>query len=389
MFSNLKNLISIWSTGYSEYRWFIRLLFILISVIFLLIISSAVSLYFIEHHGEGGSIIHSVFEGIYWAVVTFGTVGYGDKTPATTAGRVIAIILILCELSVMPIFAGLIASVFVEDRMKGAKGLKNITENHHIVICGWNNVAGNMLKALSDRLKKDTSVVLVGNYSVDFYESLQSKYPEINLKFVRGETTQEEVLRRANVMTADHIFILADTQADEQVADDRVVIVANAVHYLAGEHQRMTVQLMNGSNKNLLLRLGIENILIYEEMGGYLLANNALDKNSLNFFENLLRNKDNMIRTVVIPSMFFERTYAELFEYMYQHQGSLMIGIFTEQPKLGLQDIFSDDESGIDSFIRLSLEKSNSLSPEMRSNIQINPPKDYIIRPNDKALIIC
>jgi voltage-gated potassium channel len=380
--------MSNWKTSYIEYRWFIRVLIILITIIYILIMGSAIIAYLFEHHGTGSMVINNILDGIWWAIVTFASVGYGDKVPITTGGRIIGMILIICGMMVIPVFAGLIASVFVEDRMKGAKGLKNITESNHIVICGWNHTAGNMLKSLSERMKDETTVVLVGNYTVDFFESLQGKYPEIKLKFVRGEPILDEVLRRANIMNAEHIFILADTTEDEKGADDRVVIVANAVHYLAGEHQRITVQLMSGSNKNLLRRLGIENILIYEEIGGYLLANNAVDRNSLNLYENLLREKKNIVRTMVIPSMFVERSYTELFEYLYQHQGTLMIGIYSEQTKLGLQDIFSDDESGIDSFIRLSLEKSHSLTSDLRNNIQVNPPKDYIIQTNDKALII-
>jgi voltage-gated potassium channel len=376
------------AAGYAEYSWFIRALTTIVCIIATLIFGAAGLAYIFEHNGSGGMVIQTFLDGIWWAIVTFASVGYGDKIPITLPGRVVGMVLILSGIAVMPVFAGLIASVFVEDRMKGAKGLKNITDNHHIVICGWNNSAENMLKALADRMKNDTLVVLVGNYTVDFYESLQGKFPELNLKFVRGETSQEEVLRRANVMGASSIFILADTQGDVQTADDRVVIVANAVHYLAGEHHRITVQLMSGANKNLLLRLGIENILIYDEMGGFLLANNALDKNSINLFENLLRDKKNIIRTASVPPMFVERTFGELFEYYYKHQDTLMVGIYTEQPKLGLQDIFSDDESGIDSFIRLSLEKSNSITPDLRNNIQINPPKDYIIQKNDRALII-
>jgi voltage-gated potassium channel len=388
MFRDLKNLLNNWNTSYGEYRWFINLLIVLAAIIFVLIVGSAIAVYFIEHHGTGTMVINSVADGIWWAIVTFASVGYGDKVPISPMGRVIGIGLILCALTVVPVFTGLIASVFVEDRMKGAKGLKNITEKHHIVICGWNHSAENMLKTLSDRMKSETAIVLVGNYTVDFFESLQGKYPDMNLKLVRGETTQDEVLRRANVMGADHIFILSDALNDEQTSDNKVVIVATAVNYLAGEKQRITVQLMSDSYKNHLLRLGIENILIYEEIGGYLLANTALDRNSLNLFENLLRDKKNIVRTVVIPSMFVDRTYIELFEYLYQHQGILMIGIYTEQPKLGLQDIFSDDDSGIDSFIRLSLEKSNSLTPELRNNIQIHPAKEYVILPNDRALII-
>ena len=39
-----------------------------------------------------------VFEGIYWAVVTASTVGYGDKAPVRPLGRVLAMLVIIISL---------------------------------------------------------------------------------------------------------------------------------------------------------------------------------------------------------------------------------------------------------------------------------------------------
>jgi polar amino acid transport system substrate-binding protein len=38
------------------------------------------------------SSVTSLFDGIYWAIVTMTTVGYGDKTPKTGTGCFIAVL---------------------------------------------------------------------------------------------------------------------------------------------------------------------------------------------------------------------------------------------------------------------------------------------------------
>ena len=41
------------------------------------------------------SQFHSIPEGIYWAIVTMTTVGYGDIVPQTILGRLVSSLLIL------------------------------------------------------------------------------------------------------------------------------------------------------------------------------------------------------------------------------------------------------------------------------------------------------
>jgi Ion channel. len=51
---------------------------------------------------------------VYWAVVTMTTVGYGDITPHTTAGRVLASLLILTGYSMIAIPTGVMSAYMTE-----------------------------------------------------------------------------------------------------------------------------------------------------------------------------------------------------------------------------------------------------------------------------------
>jgi voltage-gated potassium channel len=56
---------------------------------------------------------HSVWFGMWWAVETVTTVGYGDVVPAQTGGKVIAAFLMLGGLSLIAVFTAIITSGFV------------------------------------------------------------------------------------------------------------------------------------------------------------------------------------------------------------------------------------------------------------------------------------
>ena len=55
----------------------------------------------------------SIWLGIWWATQTVTTVGYGDLVPQQTAGKVIAVFLMLGGLSFLAVLTGAITSAFV------------------------------------------------------------------------------------------------------------------------------------------------------------------------------------------------------------------------------------------------------------------------------------
>lgn len=52
-------------------------------------------------------------DGLWWAFVTVTTVGYGDMTPATTAGKFVAVALMLGGIGFLLVLAGALVEHFV------------------------------------------------------------------------------------------------------------------------------------------------------------------------------------------------------------------------------------------------------------------------------------
>jgi len=58
--------------------------------------------------------IHSVWDGIWWAVETVTTVGYGDVFPTSVSGRLVAMLVMLVGIGFLSVLTATIASYFVE-----------------------------------------------------------------------------------------------------------------------------------------------------------------------------------------------------------------------------------------------------------------------------------
>ncbi|MEL6277005.1 MAG: transporter substrate-binding domain-containing protein, partial [Bacteroidota bacterium] len=81
----------------------------LIAGLLLMLLMSAIIVYYIEKHYTGREEktdrnINSISDGLWWSAVTMTTVGYGDKVPRSRAGRVIGIIWIFISIIFFSLF---------------------------------------------------------------------------------------------------------------------------------------------------------------------------------------------------------------------------------------------------------------------------------------------
>jgi len=83
------------------------ILFMAITVV--LIYFSAVGIYYFEHEAQPEHF-SSVFESLWWSIITLTTVGYGDVYPITVGGRVFTFFILLIGLGIVAIPTGIISS---------------------------------------------------------------------------------------------------------------------------------------------------------------------------------------------------------------------------------------------------------------------------------------
>jgi voltage-gated potassium channel len=90
----------------------------------LMVIFSSIAILQVET--DANSNIKTAEDAIWWAYVTITTVGYGDKFPVTTEGRIIAAALMTVGVGLFGTFTAFLASWFVEQTKKEDANEKNV-----------------------------------------------------------------------------------------------------------------------------------------------------------------------------------------------------------------------------------------------------------------------
>lgn len=94
---------------------------ILIFMLFVLVAAVILGTMMYSFEGNVNRNFDSVLTGIYWAVVTITTVGYGDVAPVTAAGRFLAVLVMLLGYSIIAVPTGIVVGETIAESKRPAR----------------------------------------------------------------------------------------------------------------------------------------------------------------------------------------------------------------------------------------------------------------------------
>lgn len=162
-------------------------------------------------------------DGLYMAVISITTVGYGEVRPLDTSGRAFTIAYLLLGVGVLfyvvtveveTVIVGGIADAFGLRRNRG----KVRRMNDHVIICGFGRVG----REVADMLTIRGVPHVVVDVESSVIASISGKHVATNV----GDATQEATLREAGIERARTLIAAADSD----VQNTYIVLTARALN---------------------------------------------------------------------------------------------------------------------------------------------------------------
>ena len=217
---------------------------------------SSVLIYVMEANNPN-SPIDTIFEAFYWSIVTISTVGYGDITPATDAGRAVAILVIIAGIAVLAFTTSIVVSAFTEklDEIRETKIVDDVSKlKQCYLICGYGNVAQEVAK----NLVKDYDVIVLDKDPAKIKKAKNDNLVALN--YDPGSVESYKNLR-ININTQVKAILCLTENDVENVYTALTVRSINEDVYILSI-------LLNNMHRNKLTFAGVNEILYSKELVG-------------------------------------------------------------------------------------------------------------------------
>lgn len=210
-----------------------------------------------------GGFIYKLGASFYWGVTT--VMGAGDtafvKTPA---GFVISWLLVLFGVAIVGIITAALVGFVIDFILKEGQGMGAAGFRDHVIVCGWNPTARELIAELAG--DEYTSKIVVV-HAVDKNPAGKGVY------FVNGDPTEIDDLKRAGIEDAQSAIVCPSDGSNN--ADMRSILTVMAIKAVAPQ-VRVVVEANNSSHVEHFQRANADEIVVPSSLASRLMARSSL-----------------------------------------------------------------------------------------------------------------
>ncbi len=340
---------------------------------------------------KANSRINTLFDAIWYTLVTLTTVGYGDITPNSVLGRTAAMFLLVVGVAIFGILSGKFASFLLDRQQKKGRGLIIMGKmKNHFLICGWKPGFEKILEGIlfaNPEIPADR-IIIVNNADRTEIETILANEKFKGINFLYGDFTDEEILMKAQIKNAERVLILADRskQYSSLETDSRTVLGVITIKNLSPKVYCVAEIIDSKFEKHLSLAR-CDEIILTSDYEQNLLVQASSGKGMSHILRELVSEEDSSVLVLQdIPLEFVGKEYSVYKSSLKTRD--ILIGVLENTGNFYVRrnEALAEAQKNPDvEKIVSNLKKVKTL----KSNIPVfNPPDGYIVPESSKAIFI-
>jgi len=337
----------------------------------------------------------TVNDNLLWTLV-FTATGYEeDRFPRSPAAKVLSSLLGWVGIGGVLLFVGLITSDQLARRMKMQMAIDPRKLRGHVILCGWNARAPEIISRLTDEGLEDRRQTVVVVADLDFNPVEDYELPPEYAVLLKGVPTDLDHMRKAGLDRADTIIVLADETVDDPDSQTVLTVLQaeKHAHKLMTDGHRVTelrsvAELVDPEKKSALESVHTDLILCPQEFSEKILLQALLNPGVSEFLRGILSvGRENEIIEVPVhggehPSM-VGKTFDEAM-VVCRERSLLLLAIHRGgAPGAGKESGTAEEwgEGGRLDFDEISV-------PRLLTNPHDPADRGYLIQPGDSLLLL-
>lgn len=245
-------------------------------IVSLAIYLSLLSILVLVESQTKNSSIKTYFDAVWFSLVTFSTVGYGDIYPISILGKIIGFAFILFSIGFLGVVIGQIANIFNKRSEKRRLGLMGTDFTNHVIIIGWDAFSADVATQL---INADKKVAVVTNDKDDI-DTINQYFSAKDIFVCFSETNKFAALKLLNIEKASAIFLNNGSDSD------KLVSILNIKREYSDI--KIVVILDNTELKETFISAGVTYVLSKNEIASKLLASYIFEPAVASFTKELI-----------------------------------------------------------------------------------------------------
>lgn len=248
--------------------------------------------------------------------------------PKTLFGKIVTVFLMFMGLTIFAIFAGTVSAFMVERLRTEGRVIRMNDLHDHIVVCGWTPKTEVILHEYrANQSTRNLPIVIITENETDRINSDIEKLPNVFL--IQDDFTKLTALNRAGISDARICIVLADTTGgrSEQDADARTILTSLTVEKVNPDVYTCA-ELFNRSYGTHLEMGQVNEFVVSEEYGAYVIAQAGMHRGLINVFGELLTYRHgNEFRRLPVPSSWVGRQFNEMLSELKNDKNAILVAV--------------------------------------------------------------